>query len=380
MVRTAMFADSVTYFDTAATVPMHPAARAAMIDAMDGDWANASSPHRLGRRVAGAVASHRKVVAGLMGTTPGRLVFTSGATEALNAAIKSCAARRPTGRIVIGATEHKAALAAALASADVVSVPVDCQGRPDLERADHLVGESPCAALVLMAVNNETGVEVDTARVADIGRRHDVPTIVDATQQLWRSPVLVDERGLDYVAVSAHKIGGPKGVGALVVPAGRPDFVPLLHGGDHEGGRRSGTINGPGIAGFAAAAAEVDRVPELEAVVERIFNRLSRAFGAGQVEWHAREAKRAPGFLNVRLIGIDADAMVSTTPTVAFATGSACQSDTPAPSHVLTAMGISSAAADESVRITPHPGQGLAEVDAATDALVASAVRIKELQ
>lgn len=367
------------YLDTAATVRMHPDAVAAVTEAMREDWANPSSPHLPGRRAAGAVADARKMIAELLGTTPGRIVFTSGATESLNTAIKSCATARPGARIVIGSTEHKAALAAANAVADVAVVPVDSQGRVDLEAAERLVSEGPCSALVLMAVNNETGVLTDSSRVADIGRRHDVPTIVDATQQLWRVPMDVDAQGLDYVTVSAHKIGGPKGVGALVTPADKRAVTPLLHGGDHEAGLRSGTINTPGIRGFAAAAAAVDHVPGLEARTQELYQRLADALGSRTVHWHGDAADRAPGFLNVQIDGVDADALVAGTPSVAFATGSACQSDTPTPSHVLLAMGKTREQADQSVRFTPDPALTQVELGKAADAIIQTAQRLREM-
>lgn len=376
-----MDCDTVIYLDTAATTRMHPAALAAVTEAMDHDWANPSSPHLLGRHAAGVVADRRKTVADLLGTTPGRVVFTSGATESLNTAIKSLVASRPGGRVVIAATEHKAALAAAYAAADVAVVPVDGQGRPDLEEAERLVAAAECAALVIMAVNNETGVAADTAEVAAIGRRTAVPTVVDATQQMWRQPVAIDANRLDYVAVSAHKIGGPKGIGALVVPADKRDLTPLLHGGDHEGGVRSGTINTPGIAGFAAAATAVNHADAdiAERCVTRLHARLVDALGADSVTWHGGDTLRAPGFLNVRLHGVDADALVATTPNVAFATGSACQSEAPTPSHVLLAMGIDRAHADESVRFTPSPWLVPGSVDAAADAIIGSVRRLREM-
>lgn len=370
------------YLDHAATAPPSEKVVAAVADAMRRHWANPSSPHAAGRHAAGLVAEARKSVANMLGTTPGRVVFTSGATESLNTALKSCVAATPRGRLVVGSTEHKAALETSRAVADVVLVPVDGQGTPDLAEAERLVAAQRCAALVLMAVNNETGVAVDTAAVAAIGRRHGVPTIVDATQQAPRQRVDVDARGLDFVAVSAHKMGGPKGVGALVVPIDGHALTPLVHGGDQQSGRRSGTLNAPGVAGFAAAAEQLDyrRWAEVDRLVERMWLGLGERLDGDSLTWHGRRAPvRAPGFLSVRIAGVDADALVATTPSVAVATGSACTSDTPSPSHVLLTMGVRRGEADESIRITPGPGLTVELADAAVEAITASAQRIRSM-
>lgn len=376
------------YLDHAATTPPAVEVIAAVTRSLKHGWANAASPHVAGRRVAGEIAVARDHVAALLGTRPSRVVFTSGSTESLNTAIKGCAAVRPGAQIVIGATEHRAALSAARAAAashgcSVRLVPVNPDGHVDLEEAERLVRSGPCAALVLMLTNNETGVSLVTpAAVGRLGREHGVPTVVDATQSAGRMDLAIDAWELDFVAVSAHKLHGVKGVGALVAPRRLPaGFPPLLHGGDHEGGLRSGTTDNHGVVGFGVAARLArERGPgRMPAATQQLWQRLCDGLGKDSLAWHGRAGPLAPGFLNVRIEGVDADALVATTPEVAFATGSACSSNTPAPSHVLLAMGTAREAADQSVRLTPGRASSEDEIDRAAERIVHAALRLRSM-
>ena len=375
------------YLDYAATTPVDPAVLAEMMPLFGEEFGNVASPHGRGRAAEGRLGRAREQVAALLGVRPSRVVFTSGATEALNTAIKGVAAARPGHQLVVGATEHKAALeAAARASkqhgSPLITAPVDSNGVLDLAELQRIVTSQSTAAVIVMAANNETGVLNPVPDAARIAREADAVSIVDVTQQAGRAKVALEEWGVDFAAASAHKVYGPQGVGALVVPAKRPlNFEALLHGGDHERGWRSGTTNLPGVVGFGAAAELAQNNPDA-AVVGGLGRRLEDALRRTlrNVVVHSDGAPRLPGFVNVWIPEVDADALLASTPGLAFATGSACTSATPSPSHVLVAMGVPRERADESIRLTVGRYTTPDEVDEAVDMLGESVRRLRALQ
>lgn len=375
------------YLDYAATTPVDPAVLAEMMPLFSQDFGNASSAHERGRRAEQRVGQARRQVGELLGATTSRVVFTSGATESLNTAIKGVAAARPRQRLIVGATEHKAAMEAVAAAAaqsgcELVVAPVLEDGVVDLDALARFAMNGPTAAVIVMAANNETGAMNPVGEVAALARQAGAFSIVDATQQAGRAPVLVEDWGVDFCAVSAHKIYGPQGVGALVVPSQMPEgFERLMAGGDNERGWRSGTTNLPGTVGFGMAA-ELALHGLSDTSVREAGRRLEERLldVMPDCEVHSSGAPRLPGFVNLRIPGADADAMVATTPHVAFATGSACSASVPSPSHVLLAMGVRREHADQSVRFTAGRFTTVDEVDQAVKLVRRSAQRLRALE
>ena len=373
------------YLDHNATTPVAPAVVDAVTRHLTDRFGNAASSHVRGRAAAAAVDAAREQVAGLLSVAPARVVWTSGATEAINTALKGLAAvRGRRDRLVVSAVEHKAVLDVAeyLASARGVEVcvaPVTPAGAVDLDALITLVNDETFAVAV-MAANNETGVLNPVVEMAEIAQTVGAAYVCDATQQVGKLPL--DLSVVDFAAVSAHKLYGPQGVGALITPRRMPEGFPaLLHGGSHERGYRSGTLNLPGVVGFGAAASlaasavedEPNRLSRLRDELERGLAKL------GDVSVNGAEAARLPNTSNVRLGGVDADALIVATPEVAFSSGSACTAAVPSPSHVLVAMGLSTEDAEQSIRLSAGRFTTAEDVDAAVELIAASADRLRAL-
>jgi len=355
------------YLDYQATTPLAPEARAAMAPWLDAGFGNPHSPHRLGREAAAAVEHARDQVAALLDPVAGRLLFTSGATEAVNWAIKGSFANAPAERrrIVTIATEHACVLDTVAwleqLGADVVVLPVGRDGLVDLAAAAAAIG--PTTALVAaMLVNNEIGVVQPIAEIGALARAAGAVMLCDAVQGFGRIPVPVD--ACDLIAISAHKIHGPKGIGALWLRHGF-DPAPLMHGGGQEGGLRSGTLAPALCAGFGAAAALArKRVAADAAHIAALAERFRTALGD---DWRLNGAAhpRWPGNLNLRQEGVDAAGLISELRGLAFSAGSACASGSGRPSHVLKAIGLSTAEARASIRLGFGRYTTAAEIDAA---------------
>ena len=334
----------MSYLDYQATAPLAPEALAAMLPWLERQHANPHSPHREGRAARAAVEVARGQVARLL-PAGGRVAFTSGATEALNWAIQGT-----QGPIVTLATEHAAVLDTAAAEARkgraVTVLPVGSDGRGDLEEAARAI--APGTGLVAaMLVNNEIGVIQPIAELAVLARAAGARFLCDAVQGYGRVPI---PDGCDLVAVSAHKIHGPKGVGALWVRDGVP-LAPLLHGGGQEAPGRSGTLSPALCAGFGAAAGlAVARHDNDTAHVARLARAALAALGP---DWwvNGSTEHRYRGNLNLRRAGLDVARLMSDLRDIAFSAGSACASGSGRPSHVLSAIGLSDAEARSSIRI-----------------------------
>lgn len=328
------------YLDYQATTPLAPEALDAMLPWLRDGHANPHSAHAAGRAAKAAVEVARGQVLKLL-PEGGTLAFTSGATEALNWAIKGT-----RGPIVTIATEHAAVLdtvAAEAAGRAVTVLPVDAEGLIDLEatRAAIVPGTGLVAA---MLVNNEIGVIQPITELAALARAAGAKLLVDAVQGFGRVPV----PEADFIALSAHKIHGPKGIGALWF-RGEPPAA-LLHGGGQESGR-SGTLSPALCAGFGAAARlAVARFDEDAAHVERLFGIARQALGPG---WtiNGSAAHRYCGNLNIRRAGLDVARLISELRDIAFSAGSACASGSGRPSHVLRALGLSDTEARSSLRL-----------------------------
>ncbi len=357
------------YLDHHGSTPSDPRVVAAMLPYLAEGYANPhAAEHAAGWSASEAVEAAREAVAALIGAEAEEIVFTSGATEADNLAILGAARAAPSSRrrVLVAATEHRAVLASALALTEegfaVERLPVDGTGRLELSVLADRIGPD-VAVVSVMLVNNEVGTIGPVAEVAEVARRHGVVVHTDAAQAPSAVPIDVDALGVDLLSLSAHKACGPKGIGALYVRRGTR-LRPLAHGGGQEGGLRPGTVPTPLAVGFGEAcrilsaegAAERGRVGALR---DRLQELLLGAVPGARV-LGAPEA-RHPGNLSVLFAGIDADALVgSLQPGLAVATGAACSSGTPSPSHVLLAMGLSRDDAGSVVRF----GLGRATVQA----------------
>ena len=339
----------MAYLDANATEPLRPEARAAVLAALD-VVGNPSSVHHAGRAARRVLEDSRRVVASRFGGDPAGIVFTSGGTEANALAVAGLGAGR---RLVIGATEHDAIRAAAPGAA---VIPVDRDGIADLDALERLVAKGP-ALVCLMLANNETGTIQPVVEAAAICRRHGALLHVDAVQAAGRIEVDLRALGADGMALSSHKLGGPKGAGALLLADGR-DVCPLIAGGGQERGRRGGTPALPAIAGFAAAA-EAPR-PEL-APMRQAVERAAAAAGAIVLGG----ATRLPNTACLALPGVKAETQVIALDLagVQVSAGAACSSGKVASSHVLAAMGLGPLAA-EAIRVSLPWNASWADVEA----------------
>jgi cysteine desulfurase len=337
---------TTTYLDYQATTPLAPEALEAMRPWLGEKFANPHSSHRLGREAAATVEVAREKVAALL-PAGGQVFFTSGATEALNWAIKGCVTKG--GGIVLPDTEHAAVRDTALwlgeHGHDVRFLHVGRDGLIDLDQAGAAITRD-VRLVTAMLVNNEIGVIQPVADIAAQAHAKGALFLCDAVQGYGR--VAIPEV-CDMVAVSAHKIHGPKGIGALWVRDGIK-LAPLLHGGGQEGGLRSGTLSPALCAGFGAAAQlMVDRRESDVRHVEALWRAAQPILSGWTLNGDAEA--RYHGNLNIRRVGLDAARLISEHRAIAFSAGSACASGSGRPSHVLTALGLTKAQAGASIRL-----------------------------
>ncbi|WP_298191503.1 cysteine desulfurase family protein [Novosphingobium sp.] len=327
------------YLDYQATTPLAPEAREAMLRWLGEDgFANPHSPHRPGRAAAAAVEVAREQVAALF-PPGGRVIFTSGATEALNLAILGCRAQRLT----VSAVEHAAVLdTARFADPDCTVLPVSSAGL-----VDAAAPVPPGTELVaVMQVNNEIGTIQPVEALADAAHAAGALFLCDAVQAAGK---FAPPTNADMIAISAHKLYGPKGIGALWVRDGVA-LTPLIHGGGQEQGLRSGTLSPALCAGFGAAAALCTSLRESDAQhVESLWQQARALFAGWTLNGDAE--RRWHGNLNIRRDGLDVGRLMSDCRTLAFSAGSACASGSGRPSHVLRALGLSDREAKTAIRI-----------------------------
>ena len=352
------------YLDYQATTPLAPEAREAMLRWLGGPgsdgFANPHSPHRAGRAAAAAIEVARDQVAALL-PPGGRVIFTSGATEALNMALRGTGATR----IAVSAIEHAAVLDTARAHDPAMTIlPVDAEGLidPDVAIPDGT------GLVAVMQVNNEIGTVQPVARIAARARAIGALMLCDAVQGAGK---IAPPEGADLIAVSAHKLYGPKGIGALWVRDG-VQIEPLMLGGGQEGCLRAGTLSPALVAGFGEAARLcITRWTSDAAHVDKLWT-SARAGFAG---WHLNGSVTARwrGNINVRLDGLDAGRLLSECRTVAISAGSACASGSGRPSHVLRALGLSDRNAKTALRIGFGRYTRAEELDEAIAAICAAA-------
>jgi cysteine desulfurase len=351
---------SRVYLDHAATTPVWPDALAAMTAAAQA-IGNPASVHGDGQRAHGILERARSGVADWSGQPAERIIFTSGGTEALGLAIAGCGLR-----LLASATEHQAVLVAA----PETLIPVDGAGLIDLDALDAALKAGP-ALVAVQHGNNETGTVQPIEAVADIVRAHGGQLLVDAVQSAGKLSL----PHADYIAVSAHKTGGPMGAGALIAA---PDAPLLARAGAQERGHRPGTPNLPGLAGWAAAlAAQQQSPPDWQAVAVRRDRLAARLMAAGAV-LHSAAAPRLPHILSLGLPGVAATTQVMALDLAGFAVsaGAACSSGKVGPSHVLLAQGLG-AAASEAIRVSLSPATPDHEIDAFACAWEAMSARLR---
>jgi cysteine desulfurase len=348
-----------SYLDWNATAPLRPEAAAAITAAL-AHCGNPSSVHRWGRAARQMVERAREAVAALVGGDPEGVVFVSGGTEANHLALFGSGRER----VLVSAVEHSSVLQAMPAAERIA---VDANGIVDLTRLNQQLAADPRPALIsVMLANNETGVIEPVAEIAAIAHRHGALFHCDAVQAAGKIPVDVAAIGADLVSLSAHKLGGPPGIGALIV-RGMAELSPMIRGGGQERGRRAGSENLPGIAGFAAAAvaamdglAGYDGVRQLrDSLDASLITAAPEAIVIGAAAW------RLPNTTAIALPGVSAETQIIALDLdgVMVSAGAACSSGKVGPSHVLQAMGAAPEIAGCTTRISLGWSTTEAEID-----------------
>ena len=370
------------YLDHQATTPTDPRVVEAMLPYFRDHFGNAASrTHVFGWRAEAAVEEARERIASAVGAAaPKEIVFTSGATESNNLAIKGVA-RAGRGRgdhLITVQTEHRSVLDPVRAlereGFRVSVLPVDADGLLDPERVAHALTDRTLLVSV-MAANNEIGVLQPLAEIGSLCRERGVLFHSDAAQAVGKVPIEVLDLHVDLLSFTAHKLYGPKGIGALYLRASRPRLriEPLLHGGGHERGLRSGTLAVPLIVGFATALALCVEGREAEAeqlrgLAARLLEGIEKRLDG--VALHGHPSQRLPGNLNLAFEGIESDSLLVALKDVAVSSGSACTSASPEPSHVLKALGIPDALARASLRFGVGRFNTVEEIDRASERVV----------
>jgi cysteine desulfurase len=380
------------YLDHHATTPLAPTVLEAMMPYLTAKFGNAASrTHRYGWEAEEAVHTARAQVAGLINAKPEEIVFTSGATESDNMALKGIAwAYRDQGHhLITTTTEHKAVLDTCKAlerqGFEVTYVPVNHTGLVDPDDIRKAITRHTILISV-MYVNSEIGTIGPLADIGAIAREHGVLLHSDAVQGVGKIACDVDALQVDLMSLSAHKIYGPKGVGALYVRQTRPQpirLLPLIDGGGHEQGFRSGTLNVPGIVGMGQACAlcqqlwptEGDRLRRLR---QRLHDGLTSRLDEVYLNGHAEQ--RVPGNLNLSFAYVEGESLLmSLQDIVALSSGSACTSGSHEPSYVLQAIGVDDTLAHSSIRFGLGRDTTEAEIDMVIDAVVEKVTRLRAL-
>ena len=378
------------YLDFNATTPVDPAVLEVMVPLFSQSFGNSSSAqHGLGLAAAPVVDEARTKVADLVGARTASVVFTSGATESINLAIRGVLpSLREKKRILIGATEHKAVIESAELGAQeygliIEEIPVLRNGIIDTETLGLMISND-VALVAVMHVNNETGVINPIEQVSEIAHSCGAVFFSDLTQSVGKLDVDIRKLKVDLGVCSSHKLYGPKGVGALF---GDPQIVkrlnPMIVGGGQESGLRSGTQNVPGIAGFGTAAhISRQRLGEHQEKMCKLREYFLRILNLNIPGSHLNslDADCVANTLNLWIDGADANAVMTAMPSICVSSGSACQSAVPAPSHVLIAMGIDRTAASESLRFSFGNTTTIDELDRAVDELTHAVQHVRKTE
>lgn len=355
-------AELPVYLDYNSTTPVDPHVLEVMLPYFSQKFGNASSVHRLGLEADAAVRLAREQVASLINAHPEEIIFTSGATESANLVIKGLALNPGNSRktIAISSTEHKAVLDPAHSLSpfgfSVKEIPVQSSGLISIPDFQKRVDETTLLAAVMLA-NNETGVIQQVKDFADLAGRNGSFFLCDAVQAAGKIRIDVRELGADFLLLSSHKLYGPKGAGALFVSrsVSRSSVKPLIDGGGHESGLRSGTLNVPAIVGFGKACELAEkRLDDDQTRLTEYRNLIEKALVSAfpQIKVNGVESDRLPNTTNFSVPGLRPKQLIKSLKQIAVSSGSACTSANPAPSHVLLAMGIPSSLAENSIRIS----------------------------
>ena len=358
------------YLDNNATTPVDERVLETMLPYLKGRFANASSGYRLGREVRAAIDVAREQVAALVNAHPSQVVFTSGGTEANNMAMKGLAARLSPELIAVSAVEHSSVSEPAKALRkngwSVAKIAVDGSGQIDEASLSSVVSQSPKIMAVMMA-NNETGAIQDLTHVAEVARTCGATLLTDAVQAAGKIPLDFSACGAHLMSLSAHKIYGPKGAGALIVDK-TVDLEPLLHGGGHEKGRRAGTENVAAIVGFGAASELVaneltERQKHMQGLQKILEQQLVTDIPGLRI--FGQQAERLPNTTFFAVPGLDGETLLMALDqaSLAVSSGSACGTGDVEPSHVLLAMGIDAGLARSAVRVSTGKDTSRDEID-----------------
>lgn len=391
------------YLDHHATTPVDPRVLDAMLPYFTEKFGNPGSVHSLGEEARDAVERARATIARGIGAEPGEIVFTSGATESNNLAIRGVAERRRRrgDHLVSVRTEHPAVLDPlqrwAEQGFEVTLLDVERHGSPragwlDPEQVAAALRDDTCLVSVMLA-NNEIGVVQPLAQIAALSKSRGVLLHCDATQGVGKLPVDVAELGVDLMSFTAHKLHGPKGVGALYVRRRDPvvRLAPQIAGGGQEQGRRSGTLNVPGIVGLAEAvglatenlAAEVEQLSKLRnRLAEGILKAVPNAVLVGpklDAKSEDGDPLRLPNNLNLMFPGVDGEALMLAMPELAVSSGAACSSTSDEPSHVLLALGLSADEARSCLRFGVGRFNTADEIDRAVAMVAAAVDKVRKL-
>jgi cysteine desulfurase len=372
------------YFDHNATTPVDEWVLEAMLPHLRAGYGNASSRHELGTSARRAVDGAREQVAALVNVQPSQVIFVSGGTEANNLFIKGAAGYLKPTQVAVSAIEHpciaKPAQELARQGWKLRTLAVSRKGEIDLADAEQALKE-PTGIVSVMLANNETGVIQDVAAVATLARGAKAWMHTDAVQALGKMPVDFQELGVHAMTVSAHKIYGPKGAAALVVDK-RLQLRPVIHGGGHEQGLRSGTENVPAIVGFGAACELAGgRIGELAQIQDALRARLEQGLHEMGATIFGDDAPRIPNTSYFAFKGILGETLVIELDKVGYAVapGAACSSANPEPSATLLAMGVDNELALGAVRFSLGAGNTMSQIDDFLNALRSVVTRLKNL-
>ncbi|MBE9161809.1 MULTISPECIES: IscS subfamily cysteine desulfurase [Microcoleaceae] len=379
------------YLDNHATTPVDKRVLDAMLPYFTEQFGNAASiNHVYGWEAEAAVKKSRQIIAEAINASPEEIVFTSGATEANNLAIKGVAESyfSKGKHIITVKTEHNAILDPCTylqkLGFDITVLPVKSDGLIDIGDLIKAI-RAETILVSVMTANNEIGVIQPIAEIAAICRGNDILFHTDAAQAIGKIPLDVQEMNIDLMSLTAHKIYGPKGIGALYVRRNKPrvQLAPQMHGGGHERGMRSGTLYPPQIVGFAKAVELA--VAEMESETERVINLRQRLWEnlseLDDVFLNGHATKRLPGNLNISVGGVDGQALIlGLQSAAAVSSGSACTSAKIAPSHVLAAIGRSDKLAYASIRFGIGRFNTAAEIDAVSEHAIATITSLRQAQ
>jgi cysteine desulfurase len=374
------------YLDHNATTPLDPRVFAAMQPYLSESFGNASSHHYHGRQAKQALEASRALAAKMIGTEPDEIIFTSGGTESDNLALRGIAHQKGSGHIITSSVEHHAVVRTCAALAEdgftVTFLPVDRRGVVDPDEVKRAIRRDTILISVMLA-NNETGVIEPIPEIGLIARERGIPFHCDAVQGMGKIPVDVTSLHTDLLSLSAHKIYGPKGIGALFVKRGTT-LAPFITGGHHERGLRAGTENVAAIVGFARALEiAVGELDIYKTQVLQLRNKLESNLRAGieGITLHSDGADRLPHTSCMGFASVEAESILLHLDLkgVAASSGSACTTGEPEPSHVLTAMGVSPEIAQGTIRFSLGRENTAEEIDYTAEVLKAAVNQLRAI-